>query len=72
MTKPKRLSKTLWFNGLTLAALALGALAAEAGALDLPPWAPVALAVAQAVVNGGLRLLTAEPLRGTPADPSAR
>lgn len=55
--KPKIKSKTLWFNGLTVAAAVL---ATASGVLP-GPWTPYLIA-AQGLVNVGLRFVTSEKL----------
>jgi len=53
-------SKTLWFNALTIAAIAVDAIT-SAGAISNPdvlPW----VAVAAAVINAGLRMVTSMPV----------
>lgn len=55
--KTKIKSKTLWFNGLTIAAAVL----ATASGILPGPWTPYLLA-AHGLVNVGLRLVTSEKL----------
>jgi hypothetical protein len=56
-------SKTLWVNGLAIAAVVLGSLTSQADlfSAETIKWLTVGLAL----VNFGLRFVTAEPL-GTP------
>ena len=61
--KDPRISKTMWFNTLTLIGLGLGAMI-EAEAVTNPQilaWITVGIIV----VNGALRLITKEPLKLT-------
>jgi len=55
-------SKTIWFNVLTLLATSLTAVADHTLITEYPVLAP-AVAVASALVNLGLRLVTKEPIK---------
>ena len=60
MTKPVTKSKTLWFNALTLAAIAIDAIT-QANLItnkDVIGW----VLVGSAVVNAGLRMITKNPV----------
>lgn len=59
MGKSKWLSKTLWFNGLTLVTTSAGWLA---GTLSSYPEVVAGLVLTQALVNIILRFVTKEPI----------
>jgi hypothetical protein len=66
-SKPWWQSKTLWFNILSIVGVALAAVLQSAGDLHIPASWIAVLTVVVAVVNMVLRLVTSQPISGTPA-----
>lgn len=60
-------SRTLWVNAASLVVVALGGVLDVAGVLDLTARDAAITTIALAVVNAWLRLVTAQPIAGTPA-----
>lgn len=65
--KPWYQSRTLIFNALTLLVVAAGFVVDNVGLLDLPTQAGVWATLVVAMANAYLRLITAQPVAGTPA-----
>jgi len=60
-------SRTLWLNLAVFAVAVIGLVLDMSQALALPPRWEVYLTLAAAILNAGLRLLTGQPIGGSPA-----
>jgi hypothetical protein len=61
-------STTVWFNLATVLVILLGAIAENAGVLNLSPQVVTILGIIVAAINAFLRVFkTSQPITGTPA-----